>query len=97
MSAPVDVMAVLDKAQERLYGVANNQVNPGGAEIYTKLGDDVFCARAAVAELIGAAIVVLASCRAGMEPDLTALADALSGVSSKQTRKASFARIGGAA
>ncbi|HEV2540236.1 MAG TPA: hypothetical protein VGU03_11065 [Frateuria sp.] len=90
MSAPVDVLRVMQHAVSVLHGTADD-----GADT-RRYADALHAAKGAVAELIEAGIGVHAACRDGKEPDLIALADALDGVGAKAARKAALARIGGA-
>lgn len=87
MSASVDVLVVFDKILRAAHCI----------DVQPPPDDEVSDARAAVVELIEAAVNVHAACRAGKEPDLIALADVLDGMGAKEARKAALARIGGAA
>lgn len=93
MSATVDVLAVLD----RLIGNARTMAGMTGDHVMRDNLRDGEKARAAVAELIAAAVGVHAACRHGKEPDLIALADALDSAGAKEARRLALASIGGAA
>jgi hypothetical protein len=104
MSAPVDVLAVLDRA----FGAANEHYDalkstadePALGPAYQRA-----CrymaehreVRAAVAELIEMAAVVVAQAKEGREMDIIALADCIDLAGGKDARKAVRARVKGGA
>ncbi len=95
----VDVLAVMDADAMAASARRSNAVQPANVDHdeSNAAWHRSLEARAAVAELIESAANVHAACRAGKEPDLIALADALDGVGAKETRKAALAHIGGVA
>lgn len=68
----VDVLAVMDKVQERLYGVASTMTNKAAGEHYDQLANELYAARTIVAELIEAALDVERRAGPDREPRLRA-------------------------